>query len=147
AGVLLRHGKGEFAAGQEAGFLAIDRDQGGLGQNLQEILRLERLDHRTQMDLRVEEEHVEYVRYRRGSGEWGTRSLIGDGPYAGDSAELAGGGGADGVSGAGRKQVEARLGEGGAVHFSKLDFEKHFFRPDGAEGQHVHYILGIRRGE
>src|SRR5208283_4817480 len=136
AGVLLRDGKGKFSSGEETGFLAIDRDQVGLGQNLQKILCLESLNHRAQVDLRVKEEQVEQVRYRRGrgrsSGNRGTRA-----------ANRAG----DGVASAVGKQIEAQLGQSGTIHFRKLDFQKHFLCPDWAKGQHVHDILGIRRGQ
>src|ERR1039458_2074567 len=81
AGVLLSDRKGKFSACQKTGFLAIDRDQVGLGQNLQKILCLKGFDHCAQMDLRVKEEHVEQVRYRRcgRSSGTGAANRTGDG--------------------------------------------------------------------
>ena len=99
------------------------------------------------MYLGVEEEHVEYVRYRRRTGEGATRSRIGDAADAGDSAELAGAQGAEGVAGSGGKEVEADLGQSGAVDLREFDFKKNFFGADGAEGQHVDDVLGIGGSE
>src|ERR1035441_6481407 len=99
------------------------------------------------MYLRVKEEQVEYVRYGRGSGKWAERSGIVDGPDAGDSAELAGGRAADGVSRAGGKQIEAHLGQSRTIDLSKLDFQQHFLCPHWTEREHVHDILGISRGQ
>jgi hypothetical protein len=45
------------------------------------------------------------------------------------------------------KQIDAELGHGRAIHFGKLDFEQDFLGADRAEGQHVHHILGIGRGQ
>ncbi len=42
----LDDGEGKFSAGQKAGFLAVYRDQIGLGQDLQQVLLLQGLDHR-----------------------------------------------------------------------------------------------------
>ncbi len=106
----LHHGEGEFSSGEEAGFFAIDGDEIGLGENLQQVLRLERFDYGAEMNLRVKEKLVEDIRYGRGIGKWTERSGIADGTLAGDSAELAGGGAADGVAGACREQIETDLG-------------------------------------
>ena len=38
AGAWLHDGEGKFSSGEETGFFAIDRDQVGLGQNLEKIL-------------------------------------------------------------------------------------------------------------
>ena len=51
----------ELAAGEETGFLAVHRNQIRLGENLQKILRLERLDHRAEVDVGTEQEQVQDV--------------------------------------------------------------------------------------
>src|SRR5581483_6942646 len=57
----LHHGERKFAAGQEACFLAIDCNQVRLSQNLQQILLLQGLDHRTQVNIRTEQKNVQHI--------------------------------------------------------------------------------------
>ena len=52
-------GKGKFAAGHEAGFLAVHRDQVGLGQHLQQIARLQGADGGADVEIRPEDEQVQ----------------------------------------------------------------------------------------
>ena len=54
-----------LAAGEEAGFLAVGGDQVRLGQALEQPLRLERLHHRADVVLGVEQEHVQEVAERQ----------------------------------------------------------------------------------
>ena len=68
-------------------------------------------------------------------------------PMAGDSAELAGGDGADGVAGAGGEQIDADLGQSGAIDFGKFDFEQNFVGADGAEGENVDDVLRVSGGQ
>jgi hypothetical protein len=56
SGARLHDGERELAAGQEAGFLAVDRDQVGLGQNLQQVLGLQRFDDRAEINIGPERE-------------------------------------------------------------------------------------------
>jgi hypothetical protein len=41
----------------------------------------------------------------------------------------------------------AKLREGGTVDFSELYFQQDFLSSDGAEGEHVDHVLGIRRSQ
>ena len=71
---------------------------------------------------------------------------LGDGLRA-EAAELAGGDGSDRIAGAGGEEVDAQLGERGAVHFGELHFQQNFLRADRTEGKHVDNILGIGGGQ
>ena len=57
----LHDGEGKLTAGKKAGFLAIDRDQIGLGQDLKKVLGLKRLDDRAEMNIGLEQKEVENV--------------------------------------------------------------------------------------
>ena len=66
----------KFPAGQEAGFLPIYRDKVGLGQNLQQVFVLKRLNYRAEIDVGPKEKQIQDVadvnrRWRRGSGRCG----------------------------------------------------------------------------
>ena len=57
----LNHGEGKLAAGQKLSFLAVDRDQIRLGQDLQQVFLLERLDDRAEVDVAAKKKEVERV--------------------------------------------------------------------------------------
>src|SRR5580698_10364594 len=57
----LDDGERELAAGEEAGFLAVYSDKSGLGQNLEQVLGGQRLDHRAQVNVGLEQKHIENV--------------------------------------------------------------------------------------
>ena len=57
----LHDGEGKLTTGEEAGFLAVDRDQIGLGQNLQQILGLQRFDHGAEVNVGAEQEQVQNI--------------------------------------------------------------------------------------
>ena len=62
-------------------------------------------------------------------------------------SELPGLAGCDRVAESGHEQIDAQLGDGGAVYFRELHFKQHFLRPYRAEGQHIDHILGIGLGD
>ena len=62
AGTGLHDREGKFSASQKTGFLAVDGDQVGLGQNLQQTFLLQSLDDRAQVNLRIKEKQVQEVR-------------------------------------------------------------------------------------
>ncbi len=66
--VWLNYGEGKFAASEEAGFLAIECDEVGLGKNLKEVFRLQGLDDGAEIDLRIKEEEVKEVADGGGGG-------------------------------------------------------------------------------
>src|SRR5208283_4635704 len=147
AGVLLRHGKRKFTSGEKTGFLAIDGNQIGFGQYLQETFLLEGLDHCAQMNLRVKEEQVQQVVYVRVGGGRTALAAVVDRSQAGDATELAGGDVPDCISRAGREHVDTELSDGRAIDFGELDFEQDLLGADGAKGQDVDDILGVGRGK
>ncbi len=57
----LQNGKGKFAAGEKTRFLSRRGQQIRLGQNLQNIILLESLDRRGQVDVRPNVEDVQQI--------------------------------------------------------------------------------------
>src|SRR5579863_1690221 len=53
--------EGKLAAGEETGFLAVHRDQIGLGKNLQQVLSFESLDRGAKIDIRAEDEQIQDI--------------------------------------------------------------------------------------
>src|SRR5690242_9123966 len=73
----LNDGKGKLASGQKASFLAIDSDQVGLGQDLQETLVFQGLDHRPEIDIRTKDEQVQDIADRLAAGGGGAAAATG----------------------------------------------------------------------
>ena len=48
---------------------------------------------------------------------------------------------------AGGNEIDAHLGQGGAVDFRELHLQQHFLRSDRAEGKHVHDFRRIGAGQ
>ena len=58
AGARLHNGKGKLASCQEARLFPVHRDQVGLGQNLQQVLVLKRLNHRAEVYIRTKNKKI-----------------------------------------------------------------------------------------
>src|SRR5580700_9652979 len=139
----LHNGEGKLAAGEEAGFLAVDGDEVGLGQDLEKVLGLERLDHGAQVNIGLKQKQIKNVAEGLSGRERRTLSLgLGD-AWRGEAAVLAGGCGSEQVAGAGRKNVGAELGKCGSVNLGKLDFEQDFLSAHGTESEHIDHVLRI----
>src|SRR5215467_3192516 len=71
----LYEGEGKFSAGQKARFFSVDGNQIWLGQNLQQVLLLERLDYRANRNIGSADEYIEKVAdiHRRRRGRRGGR--------------------------------------------------------------------------
>src|SRR6266702_4686475 len=61
SGAGLHDGKGELTTCQEAGFLAIDRDQVRLGENLQETFIFKSLDGCAKIDVGTKEKKIQDI--------------------------------------------------------------------------------------
>ena len=116
----LHDGEGELAASQKAGLLAVDGDEVGLGQNLQQILGLQSLDHRAEIDVRAEEKKVQDVVDSLSGRKWRVLPLRLVNGLGAEAAVLAGSGSPDCIARRRWKEVDAHLSEGGAVDFGEL---------------------------
>src|SRR5262249_38161897 len=97
--------EGELATGEEAGFLAVDGDQVGLGKDLQKIFTLQRLNDRSEVNIGTEQEQVQNVVDVLIDREWVDLTNRRADLLRAKSAELAGGGSSDCVGDSGGKQV------------------------------------------
>src|SRR3982074_2475125 len=143
----LHNREGKLTASQEACFLAVHRNQIGLGQDLQEILVLQGLNYRSEVDIGPEQKQIENIadgfisRYRVAL-TGGLADLL-----RSETAKLTGRRGANDICGAGRNKVHAQLAESGAVNFRELHLQKDLLRSDRTEGQNVDHLRGISAGE
>ena len=127
----LNDGKGELPAGKKTGFFAVDRDQIRLGQNLEQVLGLERLNHGANIEISASDKDIQEIAdvdggCRRGScsrGRAAAGGSRGGRVVDGHGSELPGLDRAYRVALACVKQIEAVLQNGGAVDFSKLHLE------------------------
>src|SRR5207247_10810192 len=132
--------EGKLTPGQEAGFLAVDRNQIRLCENLQETLIFEGLNRRAEINVGTEKKQVQnIVDSSGGSGGTACGPLTARGQrLRSKGAELSRGYGADCVSGSRRNEVDAQLRQCCAVYFGKLYLQQNFLGSDRAESQHVH---------
>src|SRR5579859_2035804 len=146
----LHDGEGKLAPGQEASLLAIDGDQVGLGKDLQETLVLQGLNHRSEIDIRPKDEQVQNIAdgLPAGAGRAAARTgaALGKRLWA-KAAKLSSGDGAKSVRCARGNEVNAQLGEGGAIDFRELDFQQNFLCADRTEGQHVDDFRRVGSGQ
>src|SRR3984893_17284332 len=104
----LHNGEGKLTARQETGFLAVHRAQVGLGQDLQEILVLQGLNHGSEVDIGPEQKQIENVadglvsRYRVA-----LTSRLGD-LLRSETPKLTGRRGSDDICGAGGDKIYAQ---------------------------------------
>src|ERR1019366_5038515 len=100
----LNHGEWDLAAGEEAGLLAIDGQKIRLGQGFEQILALQRLDGRRQVNVLAEQQDAQHV------GE------ANDAAGAdGGTGELSGADGGGLVKSSG-SETDTQVQAGGAVH-------------------------------
>src|ERR1700730_10120077 len=101
----LHNRKGELAACQETGFLAIHRNQIGLGENLQQTLVLESFNDGAEVNVWTEKKKIEdVVDGGGGRGGCGCRSTRGQ-RLRPEGTVLSRGYGADGIRASSRNEV------------------------------------------
>jgi hypothetical protein len=57
----LHDGERELPAGQKTGFLAIDGNEVGLRQNLEQVLGLQSFNHGPEVDIRLEQKKIQNI--------------------------------------------------------------------------------------
>src|SRR5207302_67668 len=151
----LNDGKGELPAGKKTGFFAVDRDQIRLGQNLEQVLGLERLNHGANIEISASDKDIQEIADVDGGwcgggcrGARTARGGSGGGSVMdGDGSELPGLDCAYRVALPGIKQIEAVLQNRGAVDFSELHLEQDFLRAFRPKGQNIDNVLRISLGD
>src|SRR6266852_7496084 len=136
----LNNGEWKLAAGQESRLLAGFGEQVGLSKDLQQIPLLQRLERRSHMDIRAEQENVEQV----GEGKVRTERLRGACRACGRrllhaaerwSRELLGRCGAD-LLRVCAEEVDSQLVQGRPVDLSDLYFKQDLSRGGSGRGFH-----------
>src|SRR5581483_1340329 len=95
AGARLDNGERKLASSKETRLFPVYRDEVGLGQNLQQVLVLHRLNHRTKVDVRAENKKVQNVVDALAGAGRATRAR--SDRLRPEAAKLAGGDRANGV--------------------------------------------------
>src|SRR6185437_1096523 len=128
----LNDGERKLTTGQEAGFFSVDGDQVWLGQNLQKIFLLQRLNHRSEIDVGAKQKQIQrLIEINSGIGAGagaGAGSAAGAGVSRLKPAELPRGGGTCRICRSVAEQVYPELRYGGTVNLSKLDLQYNFLR-------------------
>src|SRR5258707_8077619 len=117
--------KWKLTASQETGFFTVDRDQIRLGQDLQQVLRLQGLNNGSEVNIRPEEKKVQNV--IDSFGGCGAGDLL-----SSESSELTCGGCANGIGGAGGDEISAQRCKCAAVNLGELHLKQHLLGADGA---------------
>ena len=125
----LHNGEGKFTSCQKACFFAIDRDQVGFSQDLQQILLLQCFNDRADVDVRASHKNIEKVadiyrgrRYRRGGDAPGC--TCGRCRASGCNApKLPCLGLCNSVPQSWGKEIDPKLSRRRAIHFRELHFK------------------------
>src|SRR4029077_3191057 len=116
----LHDGERKLAARQETGFLAVHGDEVWFGQDLEQVLGLQGANHRPEMDIRTEEEHVQNVTdvsvcRERPAGAGRVRDLLGS-----EGSELSRRDSLNGLVRSGRDHIDAKQRQRGAIDLGEL---------------------------
>src|SRR4029077_9152638 len=151
----LDDGEGELPAGKKTGFFAVDRDQISLGQNLEQVLGLERLNHGANIEISASDKDIQEIADvdcgRRGGSCSRGRAAAGGGRGGsvmdGYGSELPGLDRAYRIAKARGKDIEPVLQNRGAVDLSELHLEQDLLRAFRPKCQNIDNVLRISLGD
>src|ERR1700728_66600 len=144
----LHDGKRELTPGQKAGFLAVDGNQVGFGEDLQQILGFKSFNGGSEINIGPKEKKIEdIIEGGRGRGGGGPAICAGSQGLRAESAELPGRRGADRIRASRGNEVDPELREDGTVHFRELYLQQNFLRSDWPEGEHIYNFGRIGAGQ
>src|SRR3982074_2734971 len=132
--------KWKLTASQETGFFTVDRDEIWLGQDLKEILRLQCLDDRSEVNIWPEEKKVQNV--IDSFGGCGLSNLL-----TSESSKLTCRGRSNRICSASGDEISAQLCKCATVYLGEFYLKQDLLGTHRAEGEYIYHILGVGSGE